>query len=249
MKKDLVETIILAAGLGKRLGNGQPSRRPKVLHQIAGRPVIDYVVEAVLKAGQGPPIIVVGHEGDKVKAHLGPRFRYASQDRLKGTANAVIAAQSAINPEARGVVILMGDMPFILPETLKKLARAGRALRLLVATLNNPPAYGRIVRGPSGAVQKIVEVKNAHPGELKINEVNVGGYFFPLPWFWEGLGKIKPNAQTGEYYLTDIIAIARSQSQPIETIATADPCEAMGINTPEELATCEEFLVKHGLPH
>ena len=240
MRNDL-EVIILAAGLGTRM----KSNTIKVLHRAAGRPIIDYVVDLAAALGDQPPVVIVGHQREAVQQSVGERARFAVQAEQLGTGHAVLQASQVLTNDLtnRRVLILSGDVPLTRAETLQKLLeeheRSGNALTLLTMKLEQPAMYGRIVRDASGAVQRIVEAKDASAAEKKINEVNAGIYVFEGARFFDRLRGLSTNNAQGEYYLTDTLAILRAAGERVGAMIVDDPVEALGVNSRAELATVE----------
>ena len=240
MRNDL-EVIIMAAGLGTRM----KSNTVKVLHRAAGRPIIDYVIDLAAALTNERPVVIVGHQREAVQQSLGDRARYAVQDPPRGTGHAVLQASQVLKNDLTGrkVLILSGDVPLTRVETLQQLIddheQNGNALTLLTMKLDDPAMYGRIVRDPSGGVQRIVEAKDATPDEKAINEVNAGIYVFEGEHLFDRLRSLSSNNAQGEYYLTDMLALLRKAGQRVGAVVAADPIEALGVNSRAELATVE----------
>jgi bifunctional UDP-N-acetylglucosamine pyrophosphorylase / glucosamine-1-phosphate N-acetyltransferase len=235
---DHLEVIILAAGLGRRM----KSATIKILHRAAGRPLIDYVVDLASQISEKPPIVVVGHQREMVQQHLGARARYAFQEQQLGTGHAVLQAAQLADSGKR-VLILSGDVPLTRPETLEQLLdehqRSGNALTLLTMKLDDPDLYGRIVRDAHGAVNKIVEAKDANDDERRIREVNAGIYVFDREYLFENLRRLSTSNAQGEYYLTDLIAMLRGSGKRVGALVVDDPIEVLGVNSRAELAAVE----------
>jgi bifunctional UDP-N-acetylglucosamine pyrophosphorylase/glucosamine-1-phosphate N-acetyltransferase len=240
MRNDL-EVIILAAGLGTRM----KSDTIKVLHHAAGRPIIDYVIDLANDLSDQKPVVIIGHQREAVQTSIGDRARYAVQDQQLGTGHAVLQASTALTGDlsARRILILSGDVPLTRTETLRALLeeheRSGNALTLLTMKLDEPAMYGRIVRDSGGAVQRIVEAKDATDDEKKINEVNAGIYVFEGGNLFDLLRGLAPDNAQGEYYLTDTLAILRNGGKRVGAMIVSDPIEAVGVNSRAELATVE----------
>ncbi len=235
-----LEIIVLAAGQGKRMF----SDMPKVLHCLAGRPLLAHVLASAQALDPAAVRVVYGHGGEQVREAL-PRagVQWVRQTEQKGTGHAVAQALPAVD-KAAVVLVLYGDVPLIRPETLRNLLSAAGQdhLALLTAELPVPGAYGRILRDPAGQVVKIVEAADASPAEAAVREVNTGFLAAPavrLKKWVAGLGN--HNAQ-GEYYLTDIIAMAVADGVPIITRAPHDLFEIVGVNSKQELAYLERLL-------
>ena len=239
---DNLEVIIMAAGLGTRM----KSRTAKVLHRAAGRPLIDYVVDLAREVSGRPPIVVIGHQREAVQEHLGDRARYAVQEKQLGTGHAVMQAMQQIDGKGRKILILSGDVPLTRPETLKTLLdehqRAGNALTLITMQPDDPALYGRIVRGPDGSVEKIVEAKDAGERQQQIREVNGGIYLFEGQDLAENLRRLSTDNAQGEYYLTDLIAMLRAGGKRVGALLITDPNEALGVNSRAELATVDSEM-------
>lgn len=257
MSNDL-DVIILAAGLGTRM----KSATIKVLHRAAGRPILDYVLELASEVCDRPPILIVGHQRDSVMQAVGDRARFATQEQQLGTGHAVLQAAPAMEVQdlkGRRVLILSGDVPLTRVETLRSLldehTRAGNALTLLTMRLEDPAMYGRIVRDPSGAVERIVEAKDASSEQKAISEVNAGIYVFDAENLFGHLRSLSTNNAQGEYYLTDLLSILRQSGKRVGALVVDDPVEALGVNSRADLAAVEgeiqrrvvERLMKEGV--
>jgi bifunctional UDP-N-acetylglucosamine pyrophosphorylase/glucosamine-1-phosphate N-acetyltransferase len=238
-----LEVIILAAGLGMRM----KSATVKVLHRAAGRPILDYVLDLAAEVSDQQPVVVVGHQREAVQKTIGNRARLAVQEQQLGTGHAVLQAAPLLeSAKGRRILILSGDVPLTRPETLRKLLeqheREGNALTLLTMKLDDPAMYGRIVRDRDGAVQKIVEAKDASPEEKKINEVNGGIYVFNAEDLFNNLRNLSTDNAQGEYYLTDLLASLRKAGKRAGALVVEDSAEALGVNSRAELATVESII-------
>jgi bifunctional UDP-N-acetylglucosamine pyrophosphorylase/glucosamine-1-phosphate N-acetyltransferase len=237
-----VEVIIMAAGLGTRM----KSRTAKVLHRAAGRPLVDYVVDLAEEISSRPPIVVVGHQHEAVKEHLGERARYALQEKQLGTGHAVQQAMQGLDAGGKNILILSGDVPLTRPETLKRLIDAhqqsGNALTLVTMKLDDPGLYGRIVRDAKGEVTRIVEAKDADEKQRQIREVNSGIYLFDGQHLSDNLRRLSTNNAQGEYYLTDLVAMLRQGGKRVGALLLDDPVEALGVNSRSELANVEGVI-------
>ncbi|HEY0143177.1 MAG TPA: bifunctional UDP-N-acetylglucosamine diphosphorylase/glucosamine-1-phosphate N-acetyltransferase GlmU [Thermoanaerobaculia bacterium] len=243
MKQNL-EVVILAAGLGTRMKSSQI----KILHRAAGRPIIDYVLDLANDLCEQPPVMIVGYQRENVQQSVGTRARFAVQEEQLGTGHAVLQAAAVIEKELgnKRVLILSGDVPLTRPETLRRLIeehdRSGNALTLLSMKLSDPAMYGRIVRDQDGAVQRIVEFKDASDLEKQIDEVNAGIYIFDGAHLFENLRNLKSNNAQKEYYLTDLLAVIRNGGHRVGAMIIDDPTEALGVNSRAELAQVEAEL-------
>jgi len=239
---DNLEVIILAAGLGTRM----KSATIKVLHRAAGRPIIDYVLDLAADLSANAPVMVIGHQRDKVQEAVGSRARFAVQEQQNGTGHAVLQAAPVLEPdgvEKKRVLILSGDVPLTTPETLRRLLeeheRSGNALTLLTMKLADPAMYGRIVRDAGGAVTRIVEAKDASDDEKRIDEVNAGIYVFDGAHLFDNLRNLSPDNAQKEYYLTDLLAVVRDAGHRVGAVVVDDPVEALGVNSRADLAQVE----------
>jgi bifunctional UDP-N-acetylglucosamine pyrophosphorylase/glucosamine-1-phosphate N-acetyltransferase len=230
--------VILAAGQGTRMR----SQLPKVLHPLAGQPMLVYVVEAAEAAGASDLVVVVGPGADQVRAVLGTRVRYATQEVPLGTGHAVRQAYPLLAPASERLLVLYGDTPLLTADSLRALLAASReaAIALLTAEVDAPQAYGRIVRDAAGRVVRVVEEADAG-AERGIREVNVGAYVFDAAWLGAHLPRLQPS-RSGEYYLTDLVALAAAEGQAIATVPLADPTEGLGVNDRCQLARAEAVL-------
>ncbi|NWG86766.1 MAG: bifunctional UDP-N-acetylglucosamine diphosphorylase/glucosamine-1-phosphate N-acetyltransferase GlmU [Hydrogenophilaceae bacterium] len=232
-----VNVVILAAGKGTRMH----SDLPKVLHPLAGRPLIGHVIAAADRLAPERICVVYGHGGDALPQAVGrDELIWVMQEPQLGTGHAVQQAAPRLNPEAV-VLILYGDVPLIRAETLQEmvaLAREG-AVALLTVRLANPAGYGRIVRNSQGGVERIVEHKDASAEELAIHEVNTGIMALPAKRLTAWLKRLSNDNAQGEYYLTDIIAMAAAEQVPILPCHPAAMWEVLGVNSRAQLAELE----------
>lgn len=235
--------VILAAGEGKRM----KSPLPKVLHPLAGVPMVIHVVRAAREAGVPRPIVVVGHGREQVAAALeGQDVEIAVQAEQLGTGHAVMQAEPFLAPTGGAnaeVLVLCGDAPLIRPQSLAVLLEEhrgrGRAATVMTAVPDEPGSLGRVVRDAAGGLERIVEVGDATPRELEIREINSGIYCFQLEPLRGALGRLgRDNAQR-QYYLTDTMVILRAGGLRVGAWRVPDANEVLGVNTPEELAAAE----------
>jgi len=234
--------IILAAGLGTRMR----SSLPKALHPLAGKPLVQHVLDAVYAMGPVRPVLVVGHKEDMVRKAV---ERYTMdivyQERQLGTGHAVRQAADAIAQAEGPVMVLCADTPLLRPATLASLAeahvRAKAAVTVMTAKVDDPEGYGRIIRGRSG-ILRIVEEKDATKSQKKVREVNTGIYCFEKKFLLAALGGIKNKNAQGEYYLPDTIALARKEKRKVAAVLCQDPDEAMGINSRFDLSHAEGIM-------
>jgi len=229
--------VILAAGQGKRM----KSDLPKVLQPLAGMPLLGHVVSRARALDPASIHVVYGHGGDAVReALVKENLQWALQAEQLGTGHAVMQAMPKVADDDL-VLVLYGDVPLINPETLRQLiaAAGAKAMSLLTVMLDNPAGYGRIVRNARGAIQKIVEQKDATKAQLKIREGNSGIMAVPAKLLRKWLGKLgNANAQ-GEYYLTDIIAMAVKDKIKVTPLIAPTVAEVLGVNDKVQLAELE----------
>lgn len=233
--------VILAAGEGKRM----KSRRAKVLHRLAGRPMIEHVVRAALAAGAERLVIVVGVQGEQVAAHLRSAFpavplRFAEQTERLGTADAVRRAAPGLRGFQGTVLLLCGDVPALpasaLRDLLKRHRRGQAALSVLTAEPDDPAGYGRIVREKGGAILRIVEERDAAPEVRALREINSGTYCAEWPVLAAALRRITPDNAQGEYYLTDAVRLLLARGRKVLAVRHPEAAEALGVNSRGQLA-------------
>lgn len=236
-------TILLAAGKGTRMR----SNLLKVLHPLGGKPMLWHTIQAVMQATNTPPTLVVGYQGDKVRDTFGDLVEYVTQKEQLGTGHAVLQVEPHLKGKADLVVVLLGDMPLLRGETIERLVATQQhnsgPISMLTVTAEDPRGFGRILRNAEGEVEAIIEEADCTQEQLEINELNVSMYCFQSDWLWENLPKI-PISAKGEYYLTDIVSIARQQGLSVQAEVIEDRQEAMGINTRIHLAEAEAILRK-----
>jgi bifunctional UDP-N-acetylglucosamine pyrophosphorylase/glucosamine-1-phosphate N-acetyltransferase len=241
-------TIVLAAGLGTRMR----SERAKVLHELGGEPMIARTLRAIAPLGAHPMALVVGHQAREVEAAARAavpkaEVAIAIQSEQRGTGHAAQCGVGALPSDFSGeVLIIYGDMPMISAETLSAFAAAHRSrssrLSFITAKLADGGAYGRVVRDASGEVTAIVEARDASPAELAICEINTGVYIADVALLRELLAGLKADNAQREYYLTDIVAIARAHGHKVMAWRAPNPAEYAGINSREELASMEAHI-------
>jgi bifunctional UDP-N-acetylglucosamine pyrophosphorylase/glucosamine-1-phosphate N-acetyltransferase len=236
--------IILAAGHGKRM----KSERAKVLHEVCGRPMIRYVVEAAREAGAKKIIVVVGYAADQVRAALGsdPDIVFATQERQLGTGDAVKACRPALEGYEGPALILVGDEPMLRPEPLADLlARRhteGAACLLGTANVAEPMGFGRILRDSAGRFLRIVEQRDCSPEEAAIREVNPSCYVFELPGLWDALDRLGTANAQGEYYLTDAPALLQGMGRKVRALTVLREDDILGVNTRQHLALADALM-------
>jgi len=236
-----LEILVLAAGLGKRMR----SSLPKVLHPLAGRPLLAHVLDTARELAPRKTIVVHGHGAEQVKeAFPEKHIEWVLQAEQLGTAHAVMQAMPRVSADA-DVLLLYGDVPLVRAATLKRLLDAAReGLAVLTADLENPAAYGRVVRDGSGQVKRIVEQRDASEAERAIREINAGFYALSARRLSGWLKKIDNRNAQKEYYLTDLVGLAVAEGTPVVAVKAADAWEAAGVNSKGELAALERQYQK-----
>ena len=231
-----LHVVILAAGEGKRM----KSTRPKVLQELAGRPMLAHVIDAARALGAEAIHIVHGHGGDQVRQAFAAQtdLLWAEQAQQRGTGHAVQQAMPMI-PDAARVLVLYGDVPLIRAETLRALLQAPDALSVLAAELDDPTGYGRLVLDGHERVAAIVEQKDTSANQRAIRLVNTGIVLAQAGLLRSWLSQLRNGNAQGEYYLTDIFAMAAAAQQAAAVVRVADAVETEGANDPWQLATLE----------
>lgn len=240
--REKLAAVILAAGYGKRF----KSRLIKVMHPLAGRPMIAYSIEIARLLGVKWPVLVIGHGAEKVREFLGDKATYVEQPERLGTGHAVMQARPALEGRSRAVLVLYGDMPLLKAETLRRLVelhqRGGAPVTMLTILADDSMGFGRILRDArDNSVLGIVEEAVATSEQLAIRELNTGSYCFEATWLWDHLPKIRLSPK-GEYYLTDLIEMAAAEGHRVRALTIDDVTEVQGINTRVHLARAEAIM-------
>ncbi len=224
------------------------SVRPKVLHPLAGRPIVEHVLRAVDPLQAASTTMVVGHGAAEVQGALAarPNLQFVVQSPQLGTGHALLQTESLLSKQHGDVLVLYGDVPLLTTHTLERLVETHREKRaastVLTARLADPYGYGRILRDQAGRVVRIVEERDASAAERAIQEINSGIYVLSLGPLFKALHEIATDNAQGEYYLTDVIAAYRQQQLPVETLCLDDANELRGINSREDLADLSKIL-------
>jgi bifunctional UDP-N-acetylglucosamine pyrophosphorylase / glucosamine-1-phosphate N-acetyltransferase len=244
--------VVMAAGRGTRMR----SPWPKPLHDLAGRPMILYVLDALPSEDLAATIVVVGHGAEQVERVLSQQapatlpVRFAQQHKLRGTGHAVMVALSSLADEnlypEGDVLILPGDAPLLRQSTIHSLLRAHQAssaaLTILTAVVPDPTGYGRIVRGSNSSVEAVVEERDASPKERLICEINTAVMVAKKSLLTNALQKIDCQNDQHQYYLTDVVAVLAAAGHLVQAVTLSDPSEAQGVNDPHQLATAASVL-------
>lgn len=240
--------IVMAAGKGTRM----KSELPKVLVPALGRPIIDYVLDALEASGIDHTVVVVGYRADDVKAALASRknVSFVLQEEQRGTGHAVMCAREALAGHNGPVLVVTGDSPMLQPSSVRALfdefERRPTACLMGTAHKENPFGLGRVVRDANGDFLRIVEEKDASEAERRLTEVNMSTYLFDAQDLLHALGKLQPNNKQGEYYITDGPGILKDEGKWVAALAVLKPVEALSINTVDDLAAVEAALREEG---
>lgn len=245
---DAPAAVVLAAGKSKRM----QSETPKVLHQVCGRPMVEYVLDAARSAGVKRVIAIVGHKAEMVQSALAHHrdVEFAIQSEQLGTGHAVMMAEPLLRNHRGPVLVLAGDTPLLTSASLRQLvetqAREGAACIVGTAETSANEGLGRIVRDGNGEFLRIVEQKDATPEEQKIREINSGCFAFDGPALFEALKRVQPTNAQKEYYLTDCAEILRQMGRRVSAQCCMQIQEVMGVNTQEQLAEVERVMRQRG---
>ena len=247
----MLGVVILAAGQGTRMR----SPLPKVLHEAAGKPLLEHVLLAALPLKPERTVVVVGYRAEDVETrfagYAGRGVRFVRQDfgLGYGTGIAFRQAEPALAGVDGDVLVLYGDVPLIRSETLRRLTRthvaAGEGMTLLTTEVENPYGLGRIVRAADGSVVRIVEEKEATPEEKLLREINPGIYVFDRRVF-ELAARLRNDNAAGEFYLTDMVNLYLGAGLPVRAVLSDDETEILGVNDPQQLSFVERLLLARG---
>jgi len=246
-----LNVLVMAAGLGTRMN----SKRAKVLHELAGRPLIAHVVRTAASLQPQRIYVVVGHQAEEVEkaalAEVGELASAVLQAQQRGTGDAVDSARAQLENSDSMLLVLSGDVPLIKAETLHKLIEhhraTGAACTILSVRLENPTGYGRIIRDVNDHFLRIVEQKDATEEERKVREINSGIYCFETADLYAALRRVEPKNQQGEYYLTDVAEIMLASGRKVEVFVHNEPREVYGVNTRAELAEFENLVRRNAI--
>jgi len=242
-----VHVVVLAAGKGTRM----KSARSKVLHRVAGQPMIEHVLATAAGLAPKSTTVVVGHQADALVAALMgfPGLTFVVQEPQLGTAHALLTTESALRGQTGTLILLSGDVPLLSAKTLQNLVdrhtSARAAATVVTALVDAPQGYGRIVRGSTESgeqIARIVEERDASPAERQIREINSGIYAFSLDGLFDAVRSIAAENAQKEYYLPDLVQIYRRQGLVVETVTVSNPDEIRGINSRIELAAVSRIV-------
>ncbi|MBC6341634.1 bifunctional UDP-N-acetylglucosamine diphosphorylase/glucosamine-1-phosphate N-acetyltransferase GlmU [Lactobacillus kimbladii] len=236
--------IVLAAGKGTRM----KSKLYKVLHQVCGKSMVEYVVEAAQAIKPDKIVTIVGNGAEEVKKVLADKSEFVLQKKQLGTGDAVLTAADELAAEKGATLVITGDTPLFTSQTFQKLFNyhqsKGNAATVLTAQAPNPYGYGRIIRDDQDNVLRIVEQKDGTPSELKIDEINTGVFCFDNQLLFSALKKVDNHNAQGEYYLTDVLEILRNEGQRIGAYKMPDFSESLGVNDRSALTQATKIMQK-----
>jgi bifunctional UDP-N-acetylglucosamine pyrophosphorylase / glucosamine-1-phosphate N-acetyltransferase len=234
--------VILAAGQGTRMN----SKLAKVLHPIAGKPMVMYAVEAARSLQASRPTVVVGYGSDGVRTAVGDLADFVEQKEQRGTGDAVLQARERLAGRYETIMVMYADMPLLTTGALQRLyakhQQTRACLTVLTVHAQDSMGFGRILRRPRGGIWRIVEESEATPEEQAIQELNCGVYCFDADWLWEHLPQLQPSRKKQELYLTDLVALASRAHDSIESETLEDANQVIGINTRVHLARVEKIV-------
>lgn len=236
-------TIILAAGKGTRM----KSKVVKVLHKLAGKPMLQHLIDTAEKLSSQQTVVVVGYQGETVREAVhGANLSFVFQHEQKGTGHAVLQAKEVMQDYQGATLVLVGDAPLLTVETLEELIRhhftTNADATILSTELDDPFGYGRIIRDVDGSFMRIVEQSDLTEEEVEIQEINTGIYIFDNQKLFKALDQVEPNNKQAEYYLTDVFSIILKEGGRVEVTGTDDPDETIGINDRVRLAEAEKTI-------
>jgi UDP-N-acetylglucosamine diphosphorylase/glucosamine-1-phosphate N-acetyltransferase len=245
-------TVIMAAGKGKRMNNPEMA---KVLYEVDGRPLIDYVVSLALGLNSAKIVVVVGHRRDLVVRHVAAQFgayvTFVEQHEQLGTGHAVLQAEKVLQGFQGDVLVLSGDVPLLSKGTLTRLIAVHRRYEpvatILTAEMNSPAGYGRILRQSDGSVKRIVEDKDASAAEKRVKEINSGIYVFNKVELFDALKHLEKHNVQNEYYLTDVFETFWKKKQKVLAVKTRNHNEVRGVNTPKDLRDLQEVFSRRSV--
>ncbi len=236
--------LVMAAGKGTRM----KSDLPKVLFPVCGRPMIEYVLDALEDAGIDRIVVIVGYRAELVRESLGkrPNLEFVEQTEQLGTGHAVMVCRDKIKDHQGSVFVIAGDSPMIQADSVRALLedydRQEAACILGTAHKEEPFGLGRVVRDADGAFTGIVEERDATEEQKRITEVNMSYYVFRCPDLIDALDQIRPDNSQGEYYITDVPGVCLKQGKPVRALQVLKPCEVLGVNTVDQLQIVEAAM-------
>lgn len=240
-----MRAIVLGAGKGTRLQSEQHNM-PKVLRQANGKPLLGYVLDALGFLKEEDITIVVGYKKEMVYEAISGDYKYATQEEQLGTGHAVLVAEDCFLGYSGPILVAYGDMPLYKRSTYEEMFRLHKeknaTCTVLTAVIDDPPAYGRIIRDENDQMVGVIEAKDCTQEQLAIKELNVGVYVFDSAFLFKNLKELKNDNTQNEYYLTDIPKMVMEQGKTLVTHTIYNTNEVYGVNTVEELTFCENVL-------
>lgn len=238
-------TLILAAGMGKRM----ESDLPKVLHQLDNKALVEYVIDLARGVGSDRIILIIGHKRELVQEQTRLLdVEYAVQAEQNGTGHAVSMCKDMLKDYDGDVLVLSGDVPLLTEQSVREALEVHQetdaAATVFTFAPEDPFGYGRIIRGETGEVLGIVEQKDATDQQKAIGEVNGGIYFFKSAPLWEALSKVSNKNASGEYYITDTVGLMRAEKHRVSAYLVKDPMEMSGVNSKPQLAELEKYFLE-----
>ena len=240
-----IASITLAAGHGTRMR----SALPKVLHPILGKPLVLHALSALGNVTDLPPVVILGHGAEDVQEAIQEGLKgavqFAIQEPQLGTGHAVMCAQTLLEGKADQIVITFADMPLLTQASIERIIQLRQdtqsIMTITTVMSEEPRGFGRVIRAEDGSVQAIVEEVDCTPEQLLVREKNTSAYCIDAQWLWQSLGKIQPSAK-GEYYITDLVAMAVAEGKRVSAYVLEDRSEGLGINDRVDLADTERAL-------
>lgn len=236
--------VVLAAGQGTRM----KSDLYKVLHPVAGKPMVQHVVDQLQSVHLDEIVTIVGFGSEQVKEQIGSQSKFVIQKEQLGTGHAVKQAENVLNSYAGTTIVVSGDTPLITSETYQALLehheQSGAKATVLTTNAPDPTGYGRVIRNQAGEVEKIVEHKDANATERQVNEINTGTYCFDNQTLFQSLQEVSNDNAQGEYYLPDVMEIIRDRGQTVSAYLTSDYEETLGVNDRVALSHAEKAMKK-----
>lgn len=242
-----IGAIILGAGSGTRLNNGQPSEKPKILYEIAGQPMVSFTLELLNQLGISEKVLVVGHKAELVQEAFAGKANFVLQEERKGTAHAAKLGEGELSVDITHLLIIQGDdSAFYRSQTLEEFISQAVNFKISFTTVRvgDPTQYGRVIRNEIGEVEAIVEKESVTEEQTHINEVNAATYFVERDWFNTTYKELKPSAVgKGELIMPDMISIAFKENLSVLGFEVPQD-EWVGINTPEELEKANRLMAE-----
>jgi bifunctional UDP-N-acetylglucosamine pyrophosphorylase/glucosamine-1-phosphate N-acetyltransferase len=240
---DATAAVVLAAGLGKRFG----ADHAKVMAHFHGRPLVQWVTDALHEAGIKRVVVVIGHHGEEIEQlYAGQSVEFVWQRERLGTGHAVRQCEIHLRGHHGHILVLLGDAPCVRPDTIRDLLSlhhdSGAAATILSAEVDDPTGYGRIVRAADGTVDRIVEHRDADDATRAIREISSGMIAFRSELLWSNLERVDNDNAQGEYYLTDVIGFLRDDGHKVMAYIAPDPREVLGVNSPDDLRLLESLF-------